>query len=115
MQDQDREEFAMMMGEMAISFRTEIDRETLETYFKKLIGLTLFQVGLSINKITLMDEYFPKLSRVSTLAATFKREPGLPVRDSLQIEEQTFHNDMPRTKEAFFEAMDKLYGKVEAK
>lgn len=110
MEIRDKKEFAILMGEMAIAFRTEVNRETLQVYFSRLQECTMYQVRLAITEITDKDEYFPKLSRIKTLAKAQRREPSRHASDALQIEEQTFSNDLPRTKEEFFAAMKDLTG-----
>lgn len=101
----DRAKFAVMMGELAIAFRTEISREDIEVYFKHCQGLTLYQVGLAARDIINSDDRFPTLPRLKSVARIQKVKPEI-YQDVPQIEEQTFSNDMPKTKEEFFGMID---------
>lgn len=103
------------MGELAVSFQREMNRESLAVYFKHLSDLTLYQVGLAVKRIIDSDERFPPVSRIKTLGKTFKKERPGPMQDVAQIEEVVLPNDLPRNKEDFFKAMGKLYNQVEVK
>lgn len=100
------------MGEMSISFRSGISQADIDVYFKRLSECSMHQIRRAIQEIIDKDDYFPKLSKIKTLAKSFLREPNPVPMDVHLIEEQTFSNDMPKTKEDFFKAMDDLVGKV---
>ena len=95
------------MTELAISFRTETSDAEKKIYFKRLLECTFYQVTLAIDQIIDKDEKFPPVSRIKTLALTFKKERPI-VTDHVQIEEVCLPNDLPRTKEGFFAAMKDL-------
>lgn len=101
-----------MMGKLSLAFRTETSRESLDVYYDSLKSLSMYQVHRAIEEIKDNDEYFPKVSRIKTLAKSFKREPSPKVSECPQIEEQTFSNDLPKNKDEFFRAMDKLLDSV---
>jgi len=103
------------MGKLSLAFRTETSRESLDVYYESLKSLSMYQVIRAIEEIKDNDEFFPKLSRIKTLAKSFKREPSPKVSECLQIEEQTFSNYLPKNKDDFFKAMNKLLDDVSVK
>ena len=113
MQEQDKIQFSKSMAELGVSFNRNIDRETLAVYFKHLSSQTIYQVCMAIDDIIAIDDRFPTVSRVKAIANIQKKNPPRPMQDAEQIEEVALPNDLPRTKEAFFEAMAKLTDKVD--
>ena len=113
MTDSDKIPFAKLMGELFLSFGRDIDHSVMAVYFKHLMPLTFYQVTKSVEEIINKDDRFPNLSRVKALASIKKHQPPEPMRDVEQIEEVTLPSDLPRTKEAFFDAMRKLHGDVD--
>ena len=112
MTDSDKIPFAKLMGELSVVFGRDVDKPLLSVYFKHLEYLSLYQVSLAVNEIIENDDRFPVLSRIRTLAATKKKERPQPMSEAVQIEEVVMSNDLPRTKEDFFKAMDKLIEKT---
>lgn len=112
MNNSDKVEFSKLMTRLFYSFGRDIDKMIMAVYFDNLSHLTLFQVSTAIEEIISRDEKFPVSSRISTLAATKRKEKPEPIKDVPQIEEIVLSNDLPRTKEDFFIAMDKLTKKV---
>ncbi|MDA3807565.1 MAG: hypothetical protein PF440_06605 [Thiomicrorhabdus sp.] len=112
MTDSEKIPFAKLIGELNIAFGREPNKEQMKVYFKHLQTFTLFQVSMAIMEIIEKDERFPVLSRVRSLAATKKKHKPEPYQDVPQIEEVVLPNDLPRTKEDFFKAMDELVKKV---
>ena len=107
MKDSDKMEFAALMGELSLSFLTEPSKETMRVYFKRLGDCSMNQVRKAINQIIETDDRFPVLSRLKTVALTFRREVPV-VSDALQIEEVVLPNGLPTTKDDFLKAMKDL-------
>ena len=110
MQEKDKIAFAASMAEMGVAFGRNINKEMLAVYFKHLSKQTIHQVTTAIDEIIAKDERFPTLSRVKAMANVQRKHPRPPMQDVPQIEEVALPNDLPRTKEAFFQAMEKLLG-----
>ena len=110
MQEADKKEFAIAMGEMAVAFREDVDQPLLTVYFKHLISFTMYQVHMAIKDIIRYDARFPKVSRVIAMAGTMKKERPKPMQDVPQLEEVII-NDNLASKEAqaeFFKNIDAL-------
>ena len=75
MTEQDSKEFAVMMGELSISFRSGISQIDIDVYFKHLQEFTLYQLRKAVDRIIEQEEYFPKVSKIKTLARTFNSAP----------------------------------------
>ena len=109
----DKIQFAKLIGELSVAFGRELNRELMSVYFKHLEHQTLYQVEIAITEIISKDERFPALSRIKTLADTKKKSKPEPRSDAVQIEEVVMSNDLPRSKEEFFDAMKKITTKME--
>lgn len=112
MKEQDKAEFAILMGEMGVAFKTDVDKPTMAVYFNRLQSFTMYQVRRAIDNIISHDDRFPVFSRVRAMASAVKPAPPNPNRHVSLIEEVAPSNDLPRTKEEFFAAMKKLNEKV---
>ena len=86
----------------------------VEVYFEYLEGCSMYQIDRAIKELIQTGDHFPYLSKVLTLARSFKREPTAPMSDHIQIKEVNPPNDLPRTKDDFFKAMKTLTKKMEA-
>lgn len=102
-----------MMGELAISFQSDLTNEEIKVYFKRLNEFSIYQVEKAIDKIIDTEDRFPTVKVFRDYARAFKRDPPQPAQDVPQIEERVLPNDLPRNKEDFFDAMHKLYGDVD--
>ncbi len=110
MQEADKKEFAIAMGEMAVAFREDVDQPLLTVYFKHLISFTMYQVHMAIKDIIRYDERFPKASRVIAMAGTMKKERPKPMQDVPQLEEETISYVRPDQDaiDAFFKNIHNL-------
>ena len=75
--------------------------------------MTIYQVCTAIEEIISKDDRFPNVSRVKALASIKKHQTPEPARHVAMIEEAVHSNDLPKTKEEFFKAMNKLCNDVE--
>ena len=101
-------EFAILMGKMSLAFRTEISQAHVALFFEKMEGCSMYQVRRAINEVVETSDHFPYLSKLLTLARSFRREPTPKPRDLVQIEEVATPDGAPTNKEDFFKAMDEL-------
>lgn len=108
----DRGSFGILIGELALSFRTEAGFATINTYFEKLKDLSMYQVDMAINKIIDQGERFPTVSGIKKVARTYPRQPLRADRHIPLIEMQV-PDDAPRSKEEFLKAMNKLMNDVD--
>lgn len=108
----DRNQFVAKMGELSVAFGNDITAEVVRVYFKHLSKQTIYQVCRSIDEIIEKDDKFPPVSRIRALADIKKKYPPQPMQDVEQIEEVVLSNDLPKNKEDFFKAMNKLYDDV---
>lgn len=110
----DRGSFGILIGELALSFRTEAGFATINTYFEKLRDLSMYQVDRAINKIIDQGDRFPTVSGIKKEARTYPRQ-ALRVDRHLPMLELPIPGDAPKSKEDFFKAMDKLVNDVDIK
>jgi hypothetical protein len=104
-----------MMGEMAICFRTEASRADMNVYFKHLRDCSLYQVGRAIKEIIDTRDRFPTVSQIKLLAKSFLIEKSAHVQEENLIEASSVVDDLPKTKEEFFEAMRNLCSSVDVR
>lgn len=90
MTKQDWPEFNLLMGEMALAFRTDISQESIRVYGKHLADYSLDAVSSAVAKAIQTGERFPVIKTLRELANGYRPpQTRQPVSESVQISEFT--------------------------
>ena len=88
MTDQDKKQFAMMMGGLSAAFRCDSNKETMAIYFQYLGDYSIEAVRFAVDKAITTGERFPVVAKLREQASLYRppetRKPMIP---EYQIEE----------------------------
>jgi len=90
MTKQDWQAFNLLMGEMALAFRTDISQESIKVYGKHLADYSIESVSSAVSKAIQTGEKFPGIKTLRELANSYRPPTNRqPVSESIQISEFT--------------------------
>lgn len=90
MTKQDWPQFNLLMGEMALAFRTDISQESIKVYGKHLADYSIESVASAVSKAIQAGERFPVIKTLRELANAYRPpQTRQPASESVQISEFT--------------------------
>jgi hypothetical protein len=88
MTKQDWPEFNLLLGEIALAFRSDINQETIRVYGKHLADYPLEAIQFATSKAIQTGERFPLVKTLRELAGSYRTPPSRqPVTDFQQLPE----------------------------
>lgn len=90
MKDQDKKQFALLMGEVGAAFGRNPEKEMMSVYFKHLADYSIEAVTWGVEKAIQTGDRFPVIKTLRDLANGYRPpQTRQPVTESVQIPEFT--------------------------
>ena len=87
--EEDRQQFALLMGELGAAYRLALAKETMAVYFKHLACFPVEAVAWAVDRWIDTERRFPEISQLISLAHEWRPRRAPVVADCPQIDEFT--------------------------
>lgn len=116
MTDQDKKQFALMMGGMSAAFRCDSNKETMAIYFQYLIDFSVEAVRYAVDQSIKTADRFPTVSKLREYANAYRppvnRTAIVPEFCIEEFSGEEMEKYKSMTADDFFKEMESKFGEV---